>query len=63
MQNYKPIIKLLKRRIKQAEDDLKYFYKDYGCVSPMDSNYATYEGIINREGELKSLLKTIQQIN
>ena len=62
MQNYKPIIKLLKRRIENNKEELNYFFKEYGYVSPMDSDYTTYEGIISREWELKSLLKTIQQI-
>ena len=59
----KAIIKLLKRKLKINALELKWIEKEYGYLSPMDSDWYIYE--INQavECELNSLLKTIKQVS
>ena len=64
MQNYKSIIKLIKYRIKLNKDSQYCFRKDFGYAHWSDTtDYAEQESLFAIEGELNSLLKTIQKLN
>ena len=64
MHNYKPIIKLLKNRIKNNKWHLNWHLKNYGYAHWSDTtDYGYQSELFAVQSELEGLLKTIQKIN
>jgi len=59
----KAIIKLIKKRIKDNNFYLKCLEKQFGYVSPMESDYHILSERWEVDSELNSLLKTIKQVS
>ncbi len=64
MHNYKPIIKLLKNRIKNNQLELDAHLKYWGYAHWSDTtDYGYQSELFAVQSELEGLLKTIQKIN
>ena len=64
MHNYKPIIKLLKYRIKLNKNSQNHFRRNFGYAHWSDTtDYAEQESYFEIAKELESLLETIQKLN
>ena len=64
MHNYKPIIKLLKNRIKNNQSLINWHLKYYGYASCYDTtDYGYQSELFAVQSELEFLLNTIQKIN
>ena len=64
MHNYKPIIKLLKNKIKNNKLELDYHLKEWGYAHWSDTtDYGYQSELFAVQSELEFLLNTIQKIN